>query len=212
MVNSHKPRPRQALAEVVAAFALIALFIWVLTLRQPPGWIALVLLAALSHVERREGPIELGFGWREFRRALTPVLLCTGVVCGAGLIVAGLAGSYRGVPSRSVGLGLIYYFWWGLLQQYMLNAFFLRRLTEVFAPHRWLAAVCATALFVAVHAPNGFLMLVAAPLGLLSTWLYLRYRSVWALGLAHGAVGTAMYLTVPDWLSGHMMAGPRFHS
>ncbi len=211
MGNAKGPRPLQALAEVLVAFALVELFIWVLALRQPPGLIAVVLLAALSHVEHREGPIELGFGWRALRKGLVPALLFVGVVCGVGLMIAGIAGSYRHVPLLSVGLGLLQYFWWGLLQQYLLNAFFLRRLLEVFSPRRWLAVACAAGLFAAVHAPNKFLMLVAAPLGLLSCWFYLRYRSLWALGLAHAAVGTTIYLTAPDWLSGHMLVGPRFH-
>ena len=66
-------------------------------------------------------------------------------------------------------------------------------------------------MFAAVHAPNGFLMSVAAPLGLLSTWFYLRYRSLWALGLVHAAVGTVVFLFAPDWLTGDMLVGPRFH-
>ena len=46
--------------------------------------------------------------------------------------------------------------------------------------------------------------------GYLSAWVYLRYRSLYILGLAHGLLGFVLFLTVPDSISGHFLVGPRY--
>jgi membrane protease YdiL (CAAX protease family) len=43
--------------------------------------------------------------------------------------------------------------------------------------------------------------------GLICTHIYQRRRNLYALGLAHGALGFLLYLVVPDSISHHLRVG-----
>jgi membrane protease YdiL (CAAX protease family) len=84
------------------------------------------------------------------------------------------------------------------------------RLSGAAAPEeqRWVPLLAAT-LFAAVHVPNWFLVTVTFTLGLLCARIYMTYRNLYFLGIAHGVIGSALYITVPDWVSLHFYIGPR---
>ena len=42
--------------------------------------------------------------------------------------------------------------------------------------------------------------------------IYLRYRNLYFLGMAHGVVGFLLYLVVPDTISHHLSVGPKWFS
>jgi membrane protease YdiL (CAAX protease family) len=65
----------------------------------------------------------------------------------------------------------------------------------------------AGTLFAAAHLPN--LVLTAATLvwGIVSCALFLRYRNLWALGLAQGLLGLCFAICVPDALHHHLRVG-----
>ena len=52
-------------------------------------------------------------------------------------------------------------------------------------------------------------MIVTFTLGLLCARIYLTYRNLFFLGIAHGLIASALYVTVPDWISLHFFIGPR---
>ena len=97
---------------------------------------------------------------------------------------------------------------WGLFQQYLLNGYFVNRLLAVSSARN--VPLIAAALFSGTHLPNWFLMLVTFALGYYSTKIYLKYRNVYFLGLAHGAIGTLLFVVVPDSISHHLAVGPGF--
>ena len=78
------------------------------------------------------------------------------------------------------------------------------------------AAVALTAvLFAACHLPN--LTLTAATLiwGAVSCLLFLRYRNIYALGLAQGLLGLCFAVCVPDSVHHHLRVGlayVRYHA
>jgi membrane protease YdiL (CAAX protease family) len=110
----------------------------------------------------------------------------------------------RGIDFNQGWLGFCSYCLWGLFQQYVLNSYFVNRLSPV-TNH---AALAAAALFSSAHAPNWFLMPVTLLGGYCCAKVYLRYRNLYFLGLAHGAVGFLLYLVVPDSVSHHLCVGP----
>jgi membrane protease YdiL (CAAX protease family) len=95
---------------------------------------------------------------------------------------------------------------WGTFQQYLLNGYFLNRLL-VAMPGRP-AAVASAALFSGAHLPNWFLMAVTLLTGYVCARIYMRYKNLYFLGIAHATVGFLLLLVVPDSVTRHLVVGP----
>ena len=192
--------------EPFALFSLIMAYIWALRAIYPYLWILILGPMLLSHVLRRETPVRLGFGTHNL---LPLVRKCTPLLGLLLLVFASCGILFRTV--RPVGTGgavaaLAVYLPWGLMQQYMLNGYFLNRFGAVL-PSRT-AALVAAALFCAAHLPNWFLMCVTFPGGYCAARVYQRCRNLYLLGLAHALAGFLIFLFVPDSISHHLRVGP----
>lgn len=199
------------LAEVVAVFALMLVYIWGIRQFCIPITVAILGLALASNAVRGEGCRHIGFSWKNFAtgfRSLGPAV--------GGIAVLLLAGgavehTFRNVPLRTAVIGFLLYCVWGLFQQYLLNGFFLNRMVEMaggIASH-WLLLPLAL-VFSVIHAPNWFLMAVTLPAGYLSGLVYLRYRNLFVLALSHALLGCLLYLVIPDWISHSLYVGPNY--
>ena len=84
---------------------------------------------------------------------------------------------------------------WGIAQQFCLQALVTRNLRQLVKklPLRILAAA---ALFSAIHFPNFWLMPLTFIVGLVLTWIYERYRNIWAIGIVHGFLGAMVFYLV----------------
>ena len=195
-----------ALLEPAGLFAFIMLYIWVLRATHPRLWIAILACMLFSHLLHREGPRALGFGRRSLRECLhrfAPVLTILGLL----LLAAGLLlHTTRRIAFDQAFLSLAAYLPWGVLQQYLLNGYFLNRFDHSLSPRAaaWLTAT----LFALAHTPNWFLVAVGLVGGWCSTQVYRRYRNLYFLGIAHATVGFLLYVTVPDSISHHLNVGP----
>ena len=96
------------------------------------------------------------------------------------------------------------YLVWSLLQQFMLQDYFLLRLLRLM-PGKAAAVSTAAILFASAHIPNPVLMLSTLLWGLAACLLFLRYRDLYSLGLAHCLLGICIAVTVP----GHIHHGMR---
>jgi hypothetical protein len=202
-----KRRDWSALAQAILVFLAILAYIWWLRWHWGWSWTAPLAFVILTHFLRREGPRALGFGRTGLGRAARAVLPAAAAVA-LGTIAAGAAfGTLRPKRPGAVALDLLGYFAWGLFQQYVLNAFFVNRL-EQFDARR--AVPIAAALFSLAHLPNWFLMAVTLAGGYALAKVYVRYRSLYPLAIAHGIVAYALYLAVPDSVSAHFLVGPRY--
>jgi len=198
------------IAEPLLAFALIMVYIWKLRVTHPSFWLFPVAFIAGSHVARRERARTLGFELRNFGKCVRdfgPLLI--GMVLamwGAGLVF----GSIRPLGPGAAFLAFAIYVPWGLFQQYLLNAYFLKRF-EMSLSRQW-AAILAAALFGVVHSPNWFLMVVT-PVGALGAiWVYRRYGNLYFPGLAHAALGFTLFMVVPDSVTHHLRIGPGWYT
>lgn len=206
-------RRREAAVEVVLVFALILLDIWWLRFRFFLAWIPILVLILNSHLARGETPEGLGFRRDNLQAAWNRIAGFVLFAAGAWFAGGLLLGTLRDIRANSAVLSLALYGLWGLFQQYLLNGFFVNRLSEAShhqSPHR--IALWAAALFAAAHLPNWFLMLITFAGGYLSARVYQRDRNLYVLGLAHGILGFLTYLAVPDSLSHHLYVGPRWFS
>ena len=199
------------LAEVVAVYAAILLDIWWIRYHWPHFWIPLLAFVVYTHIARGATLRSLGWtgaGFLAGLRAAWPYIVAV-----AGVLVLGgkLAGTLRPIPPRNALIDIFLYCWWGLFQQYILNAYFLDRIRQARdfeEPHR--AALLAAILFSFVHTPNYILMIAALIGGYAAARVYLRYRNLFLLGLAHGLFGFLLFWTLPDSLTHHLYIGARY--
>jgi len=199
-------RSKLAALEAIALFLFIMGYIWIWRRTDPYLWIAILACLFVSHVLRRESARELGFGREslsECAHRFAPLLTILALaMLGGGLLL----NTTRRIPSDQAFLALFAYIPWGVLQQYMLNGYFLNRFDRVLSPSTsgWLTA----ALFGVVHTPNWFLMIVAVLGGWCATKVYRAHRNLYFLGMAHAAIGFLLFVNVPDSISHHLEVGP----
>jgi hypothetical protein len=177
------PRPWQRILWIVAAVG-IAVILW----RSFDGWKAMGLRKA------------------NFGRSLW--------IVGAALV---LAGSAIVVAARMHTLLVVDGAWalpetfgayalWTGVQQFLLQGFFLLRLQRVI-PGGWQPALAAAVMFSAAHVPNPFLMPVTLIWGLAACLLFLRYRNLYPLMMAHAILGITVAITVPGPVVHNMRVG-----
>jgi hypothetical protein len=195
----------RAIIEIVSMLAVIVLYIWWVRAAWPWVWAMPFALMLASTVRDGNWLPRLDYFRESFRAAALPVLAFAAVA----LAIAEALGSRRPVRFADAVGGMAVYCAWGLFQQYVLNGFFVRRL-EIIAPSPVLIPPAAASLFAVAHWPNPFMLAVAFAAGWVASWFYLRHRSILFLGLAHGILGTVVFLAVPDDISHHLDVGPSY--
>jgi membrane protease YdiL (CAAX protease family) len=98
---------------------------------------------------------------------------------------------------------------WALAQQYLLQAFVLRRFRQAGLPQTRACAMAA-GLFSLLHAPNWLLVGLTAGMGTLWCRLFLRRPNILTLGLSHVTLSLLVYYAWPvSWL-GNLTIGPMY--
>ena len=198
-----------ALLEPLGVFAMIVAYIWRWRYRHPLSWIVILGFVLVSHALRRETPASLGFRVANLKSALAALIPAAALLALALLAIGAIFHTIRPVALKSALASLGLYCFWGLFQQYLLNGYFLNRFVKIspaFAP------VMAAIAFSGIHTPNWFLMMVTLFAGFVCAKMYLKFRNLYALGLAHGVIGFLLYLCVPDTISHHLYVGPKWFS
>jgi hypothetical protein len=194
------------LAELILSFLAIDAVLWLPTPEQLIfGPIALLTPLVLV-LWRRPGLDELGLGWRGFAAWLW-ILPAAVVLSVMGVEAAKYAGTFHTLyaPDFSHVGG---YLLWTVYQQFLLQDFFLARLSSVLSSNA--AIALAAVLFALAHLPNIPLVLATLVWGAVSCALFRRYRNLYVLGLAQGLLGLCFAVCIPDvWLH-HMRVGLGF--
>ena len=191
------------MAELVLVFAAILAVLWVPTREQLIfGPIALLVPAVLV-LRQRPRATEIGFGWRELFSSIW-IVAASIALAALGMFVARLAGTQHDLykPDFAHVGGYVV---WTIYQQFLLQDYFMPRLTRVFSIGT--AITLAAMLFSIAHLPN--LPLTAATLlwGAVSCALFRRNRSIYVLGLAQALLGLCFAVSVPDVYLHHMRVG-----
>jgi hypothetical protein len=205
-VLSSGKRDWPALLQVGTGYALIMGTIW--TMKTTQRWFFWITAAWFL-------VWALITAWKAFRRGVKlPPAKITGLVVLAGALAAGsliglatALGTLHGLFGRKDPLlhagG---YLVWAIVQQIIQQMFFLTRFEQL-TQSGLRASLIAASLFGVAHLPNPVLVPVTLAGGWLLSGLYLRYRTVLPLGIAHGLVGMAIAVSVPDHLQHHMRVG-----
>ncbi len=194
------------LAELVAGYALIMVTIWIPNPTQrilfwaSAGWFLLSLLLAKGRGE------PLGFKRPPFRMTVVVVSLTILIAVSMGAM-ASLLGTLHGLFGvRAPLLHASMYMTWALVQQYIQQSYFLARI-EKLTSNGVLASFITAALFGVAHLPNPVLTTVTFAGGWILSELFRRYRTLYPLAVAHGLIGLAIAVSVPDHIHHHMRVG-----
>lgn len=197
---------RRDLVEIAVAFWLILIVIWTpRPWQQLLWWVAVAGIAAII-ANSFEGVRALGLHARNFFRSLW--------VVGAALLVAAITVfiSARlhtlhdpGGPLQLLE-GYGFYAIWSGVQQFLLQCFFLSRLLRLMPSPR-LAAVAAAGLFALAHVPNPLLVVLTIVWGLLACLIFLRYRNLYTLAMAHAILGITIAVAIPGPVDHNMRVG-----
>jgi len=200
--NDHADRPRPGeLAAIIGAGAVHVLVEIVFSERVAHLCSVGIVLAFAAYLVRRARTVEgvlRAWGMRvdNFRPALRAQFAFVGI--GALALVGIGAALGRLVPPWTFWLTLALYPAWGVAQQFALQNLIARNLTG------WLKqplAIAGTAsvLFGISHFPRWELMLLTLVAGIFFTLIYRRFPNLWAVGIAHGILGSlAVHLVLGE--------------
>lgn len=191
------------LAELLTGFVAIMVILWLPT-REQLFFGPIALLAPLGIVlSRRPSLNELGLGARGLLPSLwiLPAAIALSFI---SIFAAKQVGSFHELyhPDLSHVYGYII---WTLYQQFLLQDFFMPRLSRLVTSDR--AVIIAAGLFAVAHVPNIPLVIATVLWGVVSCLLFRRYHNLWILGLSQGLLGLCFSMVVPDAMHHHMRVG-----
>ena len=194
------------LTELAIGFALIMATVWTANPTQRVlFWITLIWFVATSWV-RHQGWQKLGMAANGLVQSLWVVaaaLLLTALACFAAARMHTLHRLHGPSPLLSHVWGYVI---WAVMQQFLLQSYFVPRLSGAL-PGKAAPIVVASSLFALAHLPNPILTPLTLVWGIIACVLFLRYRNIYTLGLAHGILGLCVAVTVPTTLHHHMRVG-----
>lgn len=200
------PRPSisvRDLTELLIGFGSILAVLWLPT-RQQLILGPIALLAPLVQVLwSRPSLNELGLGWRRFLSSLWILPAAVGLSL-AGIVAARSLGTFHALYQADFS-HVGGYVLWTLYQQFLLQDYFMPRLSRILSSDAAIAA--AAVLFAVAHLPNLPLTLATLLWGAASCALFRRYRGLYILGLAQGLLGLCFAVCVPDAMHHHMRVG-----
>ncbi|MGD0522138.1 MAG: CPBP family intramembrane glutamic endopeptidase [Terracidiphilus sp.] len=199
-------RRRRDRIELSVTYGLILLAVWT-----PLPWQRLISLAALAWVLLAtwlsfDGWSAMGLRGAGFLRSLW--------VAGAALLLAAaavlVAARLQTLHAPANFALFVQRYWayaiWAFLQEFLLLDFFLLRLLRLL-PGRKAAVIAATGLFVVAHLPNPILTVLTLLWGWASCRLFLHYRNLYTLAMAHAILGISIAITIPGPVDHNMRVG-----
>ena len=194
------------LAELAVGYGLILATLWTANLAQHfLYWIAFAWIAITAILRRRQVET-LGLGLRGLVPSLWIVAAAL-LLALAGIVLANhlhaLHPLYGPLPVLTHLSG---YAVWALMQQFILQIYVLTRFLRLgLRPNS--AVALSAALFALAHIPNPVLLLLTPLWGAVSCGLFLRYRNLYALAVAHSILGMTLAVTIPNPINRHMRVG-----
>ncbi len=194
------------LVELAIPYALILLVCWT-----PRPWQRYLWLAAAASVVAVtaicfDGAEAMGLRRANFFRSLWVVGAALALATAAVAIASGLHTLH--MPGSLVLFFKTYcaYALWAGVQQFLLQCFFLPRLLRLL-PSARTAAATAAVIFAAAHLPSPILTSVTLLWGFASCLIFLRYRNLYPLALAHAVLGITIAIAVPGPVVHNMRVG-----
>jgi hypothetical protein len=192
--------------EVAVTYGLVLLAVWAPTpLQVWLGWIILVWVFSATATSAHDART-LGFRPSRPRRSLWVVGIAI-LAAGFAVWISAQIHTLHPLPIGVPEVGRTWrYFLWAFVQQFLMQDFFLLRLLRLL-PSKTAAVIATTVLFASAHLPNPLLVVVTLLWGAAACALFLRYRDLYSLGIAHGILGICLAVTVPNAVHHGMRVG-----
>lgn len=199
-------RRRRDWIELGVGYGLILLVIWTPRPLQTVLYYATIAVLFAIFWVSFEGWAAMGLGAANFLRSLW--------IVGVALLLAALAISVAvrmhalHVPNGAATFLRRYagYAVWSLVQQILLLDLFLLRFLRSL-PTRKSAVMATAGIFALAHLPNPILTPPTLIWGVVACLLFLRYRNIYPLAMAHAVFGICIAITVPGPVSHNMRVG-----
>lgn len=194
------------LMETVVPYGLILLVIWTPRLWQRYLWwiaaASIVIVTCISFDGRRA----MGLRTTNFGRSLWVVAAAL-LLAGAAVLVAARLHTLH-MPPGPLAFIATYcaYALWSGVQQFLLQGIFLQRLLRLI-PDTTHAALAAALLFASAHLPSAILTPMTLAWGFAACLLFLRYRNLYSLAIAHAILGITVAITIPGPVDHNMRVG-----
>lgn len=194
------------LLELSIGYALILLACWTPQPWQRQFYWAGLTWVVLSTAFSFDGWSVMGFRPSSFLRSFWIVGLALVVAASAVWVASRLHTLHA--PDYPVLFLKRYwaYMIWAFLQEFLLMDFFLLRLLRLLADKKT-AVMAAACLFALAHLPNPVLAPVTLLWGIAACLLFLQYRNLYTLGMAHAIFGICIATTVPGPIDHNMRVG-----
>jgi len=202
---------RRAILELTLAYTLILVVIWTPNPWQRIFYIAAVITLALILAFSFQSARALGLQIKNLGRSVWIALIALAL---AAIIIL-IAAHEHTLHNTSHFIARYWgYALWAFVQQILLQDVFLRRLLILIPPRPHIAALAAAILFASAHLPNPILTPITLLWGFLSCLVFLHYRNIIPLAIAHAALGITLAITIPAPVIHNMRVGLgylRFH-
>ena len=199
-------RARRDLVEVCVAYALILVVIWT-----PRPWQQYLWLLAASGIAgmiamSRDSLRSMGLRTGNFLRSLWVV----GVALALAAVAVVIAIELHTLRNPGGPADFFASFWsytlWSGVQQFLLQGFFFLRFLRL-VPNPRKAALISGVLFALAHLPNPVLAVLTVVWGTLACLIFLRYRNLFPLAMAHAVLGITIAIAVPGPVDHNMRVG-----
>ncbi|HEY1649503.1 MAG TPA: CPBP family glutamic-type intramembrane protease [Terracidiphilus sp.] len=194
------------LMETLVPYALILLVIWTpRSWQRYLWWVAAASVVIITCISF-DGLRAMGLRMTNFGRSLWIVGVAL-LLAGAAVLVAARLHTLR-LPASPVAFIATYcaYAIWSGVQQFLLQGVFLQRLLRLI-PNSTRAALAASLLFAIAHLPSAVLTPMTLIWGFAACLIFLRYRNLYSLALAHAILGIAVAITIPGPVDHNMRVG-----
>ncbi len=174
--------------------------------------LAVLVFGFLIHRTLKETPRNLGFRIDNFAlslRLLWPSMLFFTLV----LAVLGYKFGSLGTPasiSWPYIRNYLWLLWWGLLQQYALQAI-VNRQAQILWGKGFRSIFFTGLIFAALHMPNTVLMLATLVGGIIWAYVYQRAANLFALALSHSIMTVILIWALPPSLLHSLRVGAGYH-
>jgi Type II CAAX prenyl endopeptidase Rce1-like len=202
------PRPSRlrVVVEMVVPYVLILLVIW--TPRPWQGylwWVAAASVVIITSISF-DGLPALGLRMTNFWRSLWVVGAAL-LLAGAAILIASRLHTLH-LPPGPLAFVATYcaYALWSAVQQFLLQGIFLQRLMRLI-PNGTGAALAASVLFASAHLPSAILTPMTLIWGFVACLIFLRYRNLYPLAIAHAVLGITVAMTIPGPIDHNMRVG-----
>jgi membrane protease YdiL (CAAX protease family) len=202
-VPRHHPRD---LVELAVGYTLILIVIWT-----PRPWQKIIYFVAAAFIILATSisfPGAKAMGLRPKNAVRSLWIVAAALFAAAiSIAIAGRMQTLHGPTNPSMFIKRYAgYILFACVQQALLQDFFLLRFLRVMRSPQ-AAAVAAAGIFSLAHLPNPILTVVTFVWGLMACLLFLRYRNLYVLAIAHVILGVTLAMSIPGPVIRNMRVG-----